>query len=343
TMVCLASTASWAGAEAARERPPAPVVTAPVTDTVLKPKTEIKGNVFFKEVSELATEVSGQVLEVLFEEGQRVTAGTPMVRLDATLLESELVAARARLDQSVADLEQEKTRFERAVQLLKDEVTTPQQYDDLRFTVESLDHRVAANRAEIQLLQRTIAKKTTKVPFDGIVIERLTELGEWKRDGETVAVVARARLYDVIVNVKEDDVTWVRPGDAAEVRVGDRRFDGTIVTVIPRGDMVTQTFPVKVRIEHENGLYEGMSAFVKLPSGAETKCLQVPRDGVITDRGQTVVFTVNEGAAVRCPVEVIGFQGLMAGVMGDGLKPGMAVIVKGNERLRDGQAVAVSE
>jgi multidrug efflux pump subunit AcrA (membrane-fusion protein) len=71
------------------------------------------------------------------------------------------------------------------------------------------------------------------------------------------------------------------------------------------------------------------------------KSLVAPRDAVILLSEQTVVFAVIDSKAKMIPVKVIGYQGQMAGVQGEGLSAGMKVVVKGNERLQDGQPVTV--
>ena len=117
-------------------------------------------------------------------------------------------------------------------------------------------------------------------------------------------------------------------------------FSGTVIAIVPKGDVSTRTFPVKIRTPNQFSLIEGMSARVTLPKGKIKKTLIVPRDAVITKFGQTVVFTAENFKAVMLPVQIIGFQGLDAGVSAPGLKAGMIVVVQGNERLRNGQALS---
>lgn len=321
--------------------PPAKVTVAPVGEGVLTPTTVHKGTVFFKEVSNLATEVDGIVEKVTFEEGQHIEAGAPLVSLDHVLLDAELDAARALVQQFSAQLQQEQARLERAKSLLKDEVTTPQEYDDIRFTVQSFGHRVEAAKADVARLERVIAKKTIRAPFSGVVVERMAELGEWKREGDAIAVFARDDRFDVIVNAPQEDLQWVTDGMTVDVAVAGRNITGTVVSIIPRGDSTMRTFPIKIRVSEVDGLLERMSADVRLPNGKETACAMVPRDAVIFDGNDNVVFLVQDNAAMRMPVNVLGYTDLQAGVEADGLSPGMRVVTKGHERLRDSQPVTI--
>jgi multidrug efflux pump subunit AcrA (membrane-fusion protein) len=93
-------------------------------------------------------------------------------------------------------------------------------------------------------------------------------------------------------------------------------------------------------VKNDHHLIEGMEARVRLPQGKRKKSLLVKRDAVITKFGKDVLFAAVDGKAVMVPVKVVGYEGMTVGVAAEGLKEGMKVVVKGNERLRDGQAIA---
>ena len=80
---------------------------------------------------------------------------------------------------------------------------------------------------------------------------------------------------------------------------------------------------------------------ITLPVGEKQQTITVPRDAVISMFGMTVLFVVIDSKASMLPVSVAGYDGLNAGVIAEGLQEGMKVVVKGNERLRDGQQVAI--
>ena len=90
-------------------------------------------------------------------------------------------------------------------------------------------------------------------------------------------------------------------------------------------------------------LIQGMEARVTLPSGKVENVLTVNRDAVINVYGTNAVFIVNDSKAKMVPVNILGYKGMTAGVQAEGLKEGMKVVIKGNERLRDGQAVVIQE
>lgn len=322
---------------------PAKVVARPGLDGVIAPVANFRGTVYFKEVSEVATEVSGKVLSVEFDDGDRVKAGQLLVRLDDTLLTKELQSIRATLSRHSTNLEEAEVRYERARTLVDDGLATSEEGDELRFEVISLQHQAAATRSDVEGLEALIEKNSVYAPFDGIVVERLTDLGEWRKEGDTVAVIARTNAFEIVVDVPESHLPWIRPGRTVEVRTGNTNQTGTVAVIVPRGDIATRTFEVKVDIQPEGSLYEGMSASVSLPTGAKTECVLAPRDALLNQLGQTVLFTVDGAVARRWPVKVLGYEGLFAGIQTPGISADDLFIVKGHERLREGAQIQVIE
>jgi hypothetical protein len=84
-----------------------------------------------------------------------------------------------------------------------------------------------------------------------------------------------------------------------------------------------------------------MEARVVLPANDRRRCLIVPRDAVLNLFGQNVVFAIVDSKANLIAVRVIGYQGNNVGVEAERLMEKMKVAIKGNERLRDGQAVTI--
>ncbi len=319
--------------------PPAPVVTAKSTTGMVHPMIEFVGTVYYPEVSKVASEVDGRVDAVFFEEGRHVGQGRILVRLGADLMQKRLVSAQADHDKILADLENARIDNTRMEALFKAQTVSEREYDEARFKRQGLEMAAAAKQAEAERLQLEIEKKAIRTPFAGIVLEKLVSRGEWLSPGSGVAILARDDYVDVVVEVPQEILPFVRPDLEVEVVVGGRSVKGEVYAVIPMGDVATRTFPVKVRVRNVADLAQGMEGRVLLPSGERIESVIVPRDAVIRSRGQYVVYVVKDNAAQMTPVEVTAYMGLEAAVQGAGLVPGLDVVVKGNERLRPGQAV----
>lgn len=330
-----------ASAQKSGERPPSPVVTAKVTTGEVVPQGEFIGTVYFTEISDVASEVDGKAVSVNVEDGQRVKAGDVLVQLSSDILDRRIANARALQAQAKADFELAKLENQRTSTLFKSKTVAEGEYDTKRLNAEAKEKTYFAATATLrqQLIERE--KKNIRAPFDGVVIERKVDRGEWVSQGTTVVVVARDDEFDVVVNAPARSFSLVKPGMKLTVHVDERELPGRIFAVVPKGDVATRSFPVKIRVNNPGGAFaEGMEARVSLPRDAGGRNLVVPRDAVISSRGQLVVWAVLDGKAVPFPVMVVGYRGLDAGVKSDKLKPGMEVVIKGNERLMPGQSVA---
>ncbi len=158
-----------------------------------------------------------------------------------------------------------------------------------------------------------------------------------------MATIARDDTVDVVVDVPEHMIRYVKQGMDLSVKAGGGVVKGKVFAVVPRGDVATRTFPLKIRIDNPETLKEGMEARVELPIAERKQSLIVPRDAVINLFGSMVVFAVVDSKAKMIPVKVIGYEETTAGVNANGLEEGMKVVVKGNERLRDGQPVSPAD
>jgi len=331
------------GAVQAQGPPPALVVASPAESGKIAEHADFVGTVYFSVVSDVASEVSGKVEKVNYEEGDSVKEGDVLVRLSSDLLEKSIASMEASHAEAVAGLTRAQLELERIEPLYKQQLASGRAYDDARLQAAALKSRAASMEAELERLKVELGKKNIRAPFDGVALTRPVDRGEWVVSGGLVARIAASGEMDIVVNVPQGMLPFVKPGTAAEVTAGGRTFSGKVASVVPSGDISTRTFPVKVRVRNDGSFAGGMDARVSLPSSARVDAVIVPRDAITSKFGATVVFAAVDGMAKMIPVKVIGYSGTTAGVMGEGLKGGMLVVVKGNERLNDGQPVNVAE
>ena len=324
------------------QRPPAKVVVSDVTTGLMAPEAEFVGTVYYQEVSDLAAEVDGRVETVSFEEGQRVRRGDILVTINADLLKKDLQATQASYEQVLTSLEMSRKDLGRNEQLFEEELLSEREYDNYRYVVKGFEKQALSLKADVERLEMEMKKKSISSPFDGVVLQRHVDRGEWLSSGSPVATIGKDDVVDIVVDLPERVVAFVSTGLDVEVRAGGRQAEGRVFALVPRGNVSTRTFPAKIRLENRSNLIEGMEARVRLPVGKKRESLVVDRDAVLTMAGTTVLYAVVDNKAVKMEVEVVGYEGLKAGVLAEGLREGMKVVIKGNERLRQGQAVTYS-
>ena len=319
--------------------PPANVIVAKVKTGQVAPQAEFIGTVFYQEVSDVASEMSGLVEIIKFEEGQRVEKGQLLVELGSELLHKRLQATASSYEQVLSELEIARIDLKRRETLFKKKSISEQSYDENRFRVIGLEKRAASLKAQVEQLEIELEKKIIRAPFDGVVINRHVDRGEWLSEGDTVAVIAKDDVVDIVAEVPQRFIQYINIGNQVQITANDQKFFGTVIAFVPKADVATRTIPVKIRTLNNFSLIEGMSAMVTLPTGNSSETLIVPRDAVLSMFGQTVVYAVVDSKANMIPVQIIGYEGLEAGVESQGLKVGVFVVVEGNERLKNGQEV----
>ena len=331
------------GQEKPKGPPPAAVTVAEVKTGMVAPQSEFIATIFYQEISETASEISGLASDVRFEEGLRVKKGQILVKLGADILRKRLQAAKLDYERVLSELEIARINLERRQKLYEKKSISQQAYDENKYRVIGSEKHAASLNAQVDQLAIELEKKSIRAPFDGVVIARYVDRGEWISEGETVAMIGKDDVIDIVAQLPEQIIQYVKVGMQVKASANGNEFSGTVNAVVPKGDVSTRTFQVKIRTPTQFSLIEGMSAKVTMPQGEIKKTLIVPRDAVISKFGQTVVFLVQDSKATMLPVQVIGFEDLDAGVASPGLKEGMLVVVDGNERLRNGQGVAYKQ
>lgn len=328
---------------AAAEKPPGPppalVEVAQITQGAAEPMLEFVGTVYYARKSDVASEVDGIVEQVYFEEGYRVKSGAPLVSLNSDFLETVISATRADHDLVLVELEQAAKELKRREPLYKEGSVSESAYDEFFFKSKKLQNRSLSLQAALERLMLEKNKKKILAPFDGIVVYKNAEKGEWVDGGGMIAVIADDSVVDIVVNVPAAMLKYLEPGKKITLEINRQKYTGKFLSFVPKGDVTTRTFDVKIRMQNTPGLIEGMEARALMPSAAKREGLKVPRDALLDRFGQNVIWLVQDSAAKMVPVQVIGYDGMHVGLSGPGLAAGDTVVVKGNERLREGQPV----
>lgn len=319
--------------------PPMLVTTTEIVNGKAEPTAMFIGTIYFSRTAEVAAEVEGIVSHVYSEDGQNVKTGDRLVRLDDDLMATEIAGTRAVYEQNQVELEQAQRDYKRIEALYQQDSIATSEFEAYGTKVNRLKKQATVLMARLDRLLLEQKKKTVRAPFDGIIIESLVEEGEWVKAGGVVATLADNHNFEAQVDIPSSVIPHLVPGREVIMTVSGQEVTGQFTAIIPRGDITTRTFVAKFIISDGVALIEGMQAQVTLPIAAASESLLVPRDAVIKNFGKDVIFINNDGHAHMVEVEITGHTGTDVGISSPETEPGQRVIVKGNERIRDGQAV----
>ena len=291
------------------ESPPIPVETrTPVRGDVMAVYSGTAPIEAFAEADVIA-KVEGEVRAVLVEEGDDVSEGQVIARLDGDRLRLELNETAARLRKMQRD-------FERNKDLRGKGLLSEGDYEKLQYDLEAL--QASYNLASLELDYTQI-----RAPISGVISERYIKLGNTVSVGDPLYRVTNFDPLVAYLHVPEREYRRIAPGQPVGLAVD--ALDGPpiiaeVTRVSPVVDPVTGTFKITVEIRDEQRrIKPGMFARIGVVYDTHVNALQVPRSALVEDLGETSVFVVEDGLAVRRVVETgISNRGMVEIVSGLG-------------------------
>ena len=336
--VAVSATIAWA-----QQPPPARVAVLEVFEKEVAPTTPLMGVVDFDQNAGISSEISGLMVSHKMNEGQVVKKGDLLVELNTEFLQKDIGVIDQQIAQLGVRIEKTRKNLKRFEALYKEDATSEKDYDDLAFNLRELQ----AERASLQVTRAKkkleLEKSRIRAPFDGLVVERYKDVGEWISPADPICRLAAVKQTVIKVPVSEGLIPYVKQGQTVAVTIEalKREFKGRIRTIVPKVDPKSKTFELKVGVDFANGLMQNMSASVNVPSGYKKKLKMIKRDALVRHEGKQFVYSVKEGKAKIMPVRVAAVDGEYLGVEAPYIRAGMPVVVDGNERLRPDQAVQI--
>ncbi len=321
TVVTVATT----GAEAEQNRP-VPVMVEVSEARPMVDQLVLRGRtVAIRNVS-VPAETAGLVISQPLRKGTTVAEGDVLCRLDpgaraAQLLGAEAGLAEARIEAEAATtlsrkgFAAETTRMARQAQL-------------------------EAAQAQVDLVKLDIARLVIHAPFDGVLETDTAEIGSRLDLGDTCATVIDLSSVKVSGYVSEQEVDQIVPGQTATARlINGRTIPGEISFISRVSDPETRTYLVEVTLLNQDGrIRDGMTAELRIDLPAEVAHL-IPQTALtLDDAGRLGVRLAVEGKARFVEIRIIRDE--IDGVWVTGLPERAAVIVVGQEFVRDGRSIA---
>jgi membrane fusion protein (multidrug efflux system) len=332
------------------EAPAPPVETEVVRVMPIVKKLDLSGTVTSPQASQLSTAVAGPVTAVHFDTGAHVKAGEVLLEIDAALEEATLKKAEAQAAQAAAEVTDAKRRLRIAERLAKRDYSPQNEVEARQAEVEIDIATYEAFKAERDRQAVILERHKLKAPYAGVISQRMAELGQWVVPGTAAFELVAMEGFRIDVPVPQHYYAQLRQGSEVSIKIDavpDREFPAKIGAIIPVSDPDARTFTLRVLPEQEAiPMAPGMSARVNVSLRTSERGMVVSRDALIRyPDGRITVWVLEqngEKALVReRRVEIgIAFEGFVQ--VRSGLKVGERVVVRGNESLRDGQAVQLA-
>ena len=275
--------------------------------------------------------VAGEVVGIFVEEGDRVSKGEIIARLDGDRLRLQMLQAKA-------NLEKVSKEYQRFVRLHEKGLVSASAYEGLKFDMDALEAAYELQRLDYEYT-------TIRAPISGVVSARDVKIGQHVDVNETTFRITDTSSLVAYLRIPQTELEKFSAGQHANVRVDampGQTFDATIARISPTIDIRSGTFRATAYIDNEDGLLApGMFGRFDIAYEQHTDALIIPTAALVQEDNQTVVYVVEDGAAVRRIIQTGIQSGENIEVL-SGLTEHEQIVVTGQGSLRDGSRVFAS-
>ena len=324
---------------AVAQQPEAIVELAVVKEETASSVVKLPGTVISTRDAQIAAEISGRLTWVA-QVGDYLEEGEVLARIDDHLLQLKMRNDQAEIARLEADIQYNRRQIQRLQKLALQNNMARAELDEVESRLEMLLQEQRIAEVELDRTRYDLQRAQVKAPFAGVVASRELYTGEYTTPGDPLVRLVDTRQVEITVNAPLKVARFNQPGSQVEVEAEGQTAISAIRGMVPVGDARSRMMELRLSVEPGQWMI-GEAVNVSLPDTAATSALSIPRDAlVLRDRDVFVYRVSEENTAVKVPVKTLAGRGAHIAVTGD-LAAGDAVVVRGGERLREGQALKV--
>jgi len=331
------------------------------------------GYVTARRQATVSAQITGALTQVLIEEGEHVTAGQVLARLDDTAQkaalaqsEAQVQAAQAILVQDQAQLEQARRDLKRNQDLIGEHLVSQQALETAETQVRTYAAQVASQARQVELAEASrrgaqvqLDYTTVRAPFTGVITAKAAQAGEivspisagggFTRTG--VGTIVDMDSLEIEVDVNESYINRVRadqPSQAVLDAYPDWTIPAHVIAIVPTADRSKATVKVRIGIDQKDprilpdmGVRVSFLEEAAKHEGDQPRGLLVPNSAVIQRNGHSIVFTIDGDHVHLTPVTPGQTYGDLRLV--EGLTSGARVVRLPPEEMIDGARIVVNK
>jgi len=337
---------------------PTPVHVVTATKEDLKVHIKAIGNVVPLNTVTVRSRVDGQLLRILFEEGQQVKAGELLAEIDPATYKVRLAQTEGSLQETRAQLKNAEDDLRLYERLIEQKSIAKQQFDKQQALVEQLRGTLKNNTAQVDDARLQLSYTRITAPITGRLGLRRVDVGNLVKTGDTDGLVTITQTQPIAVSftIPENQLVAVRGAYlAAEkasstlpVEAWDRSEQsllatGKLTTLDNQIDTATGTLRLKAQFDNtDDSLFPNQFVNARLHLSTLDGAVTIPIDAVQYGSKGTYVYVVEEGKAKIRPIKLGALEGARTSVL-EGLAEGKQVVLEGIDRLWEGKDVKVME
>ncbi|RII99974.1 MdtA/MuxA family multidrug efflux RND transporter periplasmic adaptor subunit [Achromobacter sp. K91] len=342
-------------------RPPAGAMMTPAVPVRIATAAKQDIDIFLKSLGTVTayntvtvrSRVSGELVEVAFQEGQQVKAGDLLAQVDPRAFQVALDQARGTQMQNLAQLENARRDLQRYQALYKQDSIAKQQVDTQAALVRQYEGTVKSDQANVDNARLQLEYARITAPISGRLGLRQVDRGNLVSSSDTngLVVITQTQPISVVFTLPETQLPEVRAEIAAGKTLAVDAYDradtrriatGRLETMDNQIDVTTGTLKLKARFENaDDALFPNQFVNVRLHVLTRKDVTAIPTAAIQQGSAGAFVFLVQQDNTVQVRQLKLGAvnNGMVA--VNEGLQPGDRVVVEGTDRLRAGAKVEV--
>jgi RND family efflux transporter MFP subunit len=344
--------------------PPAAVFVQLVTQKNTQDVAKVTGSLRPMARAEVAAREAGALLEILVDEGDVVSEGAPLARLDTSRAEALHAEARASLTAASSLVDQREAEWQRAADdltmkrgLLESKAVSKSDVLDAQqaLAVTAAQRKAASDgvaewKSRVSYIEVQLRDLEIRAPFAGVVVARHVEVGEWLTVGASVVSLVSMTPMEAWLRVPvrfRDGLSKTLENLRVIRSATDETLRPSKVILVPEVESLSQLFTVVATLDNPDGyLAPGESITGEVPVSEIAPHWQFAIDGLVRSALGDFVYIVGDGGTAERVAVTVAFErkGLaFVRVADDVLTKDAQIIVEGNERLQPGQPLIVRE
>lgn len=298
---------------------PPPPVTIDVI--IVKPASfsyslDASGTVQAQEFVELRPEVNGRITQLNIREGERIAAGTLLVKLNDDDLQAQLRKYQSQLE--IAQRNQKRLKS-----LLDANGLNQQEYDIAESQVKSL-------QADVDFTKANIRKTEVRAPFSGVIGLRNVSQGAFVSSATLLATLQQTDQLKVDFVLPENEAQYLRKGSVVQVKSDQSESlqKATVIAIEPQVNQGTRNIKFRAQLAGSASMNPGAFVKVVVSAGKSKDALLLPTNCIIPESRNKKVAMIRNGKVVFEVVE-IGFRGSSEVEITKGIQPGDTIAANG--------------
>ena len=318
------------------------VQTATVSEQAMPEFLTLTGSLHASQQSDIAADSSGKVLQALVERGQAVKAGQVIATIDARSATLSATAAQAQARLAQSQLEQAQRECERVKHLLDTGAISQADFDRQTSQCTAQQWTATAAEAQQQSATKLLGDTRIRAPFDGIIGERMVNVGQYVEPSTRVASIYLPDPIRLQLTIPEADLASIHEGVSVDFSVAafpDQTFTGIIRYISPNVREASRDLIAEAVVPNQDGrLRPGMFAVAKLQLSEKSKPV-VSSKTLARDDTAARVFVVGADGRIQERLVRLGeTKGDVVAVL-SGVRPGETVVLQPGPDVRDGARV----